>query len=90
MIDILLSWEVETGMPYSSGAQYQQRYGIDNIFASLQKTGGAKAVGREILKSGGHLSEALQGETSKICYKERKRSGVQFAAKICHVFVTDR
>ena len=59
-------------MPFYSGAQYQRGHGLGSIFASIGRAvlplvkSGAKAVGRELLKSGSRIaSDVLAGENVK-------------------------
>jgi len=59
-------------MPFYSGAQYQHGHGLGSIFASISRAelplvkSGAKAVGREVLKSGTRFaSDVLAGESVK-------------------------
>ena len=59
-------------MSYFSSAQYQRGYGIGNIFASLERfvlplvKKGAKAVRREVLKSGTNfVSDVLERRNLK-------------------------
>jgi len=70
-------------MPFYSGAQYQRGHGLGSIFASigravlpLVKTG-AKAVGREVLKSGSRIaSDVLAGENVKrVAIRRAKQAG---------------
>ena len=50
--------QVGNGMPYFSGARYQQGYGLKNIFSSIAKTVlslvkiGANNNGKQVLHSG--------------------------------------
>ena len=64
--------QVGNGLPYFTGARYQQGYGLGNIFSSIAKTvlplvkSGAKAVGKEVLRSGvGFASDLLGGKNAK-------------------------
>jgi len=55
-------------MPFYSGAQFQRGHGLGSIFASIGRAvlplvkSGAKAVGREVLKSGSRIASDVPGE----------------------------
>ena len=63
------------------GAQYQQGYGLGNIFSAISKTilplvkSGAKAVGKEALRSGvGFASNVLAGKNAKQAAVDRAKA----------------
>ena len=73
--------QVGHGMPYFSGASYQRGYGLGSIFNSIAKTvlplikSGAKAVGKEALKSGmAFASDVVAGKNVKQAAINRAKS----------------
>ena len=73
--------QVGHGMPYFSGASYQRGYGLGSIFSSIAKSvlplikSGAKAVGKEALKSGmAFASDVVAGKNVKQAAIDRAKS----------------
>lgn len=82
--------QVGHGLPYYSGTQYQRGYGLGSIFASIGRAvlplvkSGAKAVGKQVLRSGSQFAgDLIAGKNAKqAAVRRAKQAGSRLLTRI--------